>query len=193
MAHVVIVDAAGMDAAGYDRVMDRLDLGGRLPPGGIWHHAGATPSGWRAVDLWESPEAFQRFGDERLGPVFAELGFDRPRIEMLEVHEIRDGVYADAPFLQIVRMPGIDRDTFRAMDRRIIGGDQAPDHLVHHCNGTTSAFSWVVDTWTSKQARDAFMEAHVRPNVADAPLTGPPIIEDLEVHNRIATPTGANV
>jgi hypothetical protein len=192
MAHVVIVDLAGMDAAGYERVMDGLDLGDRMPPGGVWHHAGPTASGWRAVDLWERPDAFERFGDERLGPLFAELGFGPPKIEMLEVHEIRDGAFADAAFLQVVRLPGIDRETFKAADVKITGG-AAPEHLVHHCNGTTAAFSWVVDTWDSKEARDAFMEAHVRPTMAEAPLTGPPIIEEMEIRNRIASPTGAKV
>jgi hypothetical protein len=192
MAQVVIVDVAGMDAAAYERVMDRLDLGDRMPPGGVWHHAGPSPSGWRAVDLWESPGAFERFGEERLQPLFAELGFGPPKIEMLEVHEIRDGTFADAALLQVVRLPGIDRETFKAADVKITGG-QAPEHLVHHCNGTTGAFSWVVDTWTSKDARDAFMEAHVRPTMESAPLTGPPVIEDLEIRNRIAVPTEAKV
>lgn len=38
------------------------------------HAAGPTDDGWRVVDVWESEEAFQRFG-EVIGPVLQEVGF----------------------------------------------------------------------------------------------------------------------
>jgi hypothetical protein len=39
------------------------------------HAAGESQSGFRVVDVWESEEAFARFG-ERLGPVLEELGVE---------------------------------------------------------------------------------------------------------------------
>ncbi|WP_230211126.1 antibiotic biosynthesis monooxygenase [Streptomyces kaniharaensis] len=42
-------------------------------PGLISHTAGPTPTGWFVVDVWESEEAFQRFG-EIIIPILRELG-----------------------------------------------------------------------------------------------------------------------
>jgi hypothetical protein len=39
------------------------------------HAAGESQSGFRVVDVWESEEAFARFG-EKLGPVLEELGVE---------------------------------------------------------------------------------------------------------------------
>ncbi|MBA3434567.1 MAG: hypothetical protein H0U08_10795, partial [Actinobacteria bacterium] len=40
--------------------------------------AGPTDNGWRVVDVWESEEAFQRFG-EVIGPEHHEVGFPGER------------------------------------------------------------------------------------------------------------------
>lgn len=39
------------------------------------HIAGEGPSGFRVVDVWESEEAFQRFGEQLL-PVLAQAGIE---------------------------------------------------------------------------------------------------------------------
>ena len=45
------------------------------PGGGILSHAaGPTDKGFRVVDVWESEEAFQRFGGV-IGPILQEVGF----------------------------------------------------------------------------------------------------------------------
>jgi hypothetical protein len=50
----------------------------------ISHVAGQGPSGFRIVDVWESEEAAQAFG-EQLGPILEEVGItDQP--EMYEAH-----------------------------------------------------------------------------------------------------------
>jgi hypothetical protein len=44
------------------------------------HVAGQSESGFRVVDVWESQEAFDRFG-EKLMPILQELGVDlRPQL-----------------------------------------------------------------------------------------------------------------
>src|SRR5438445_820186 len=50
----------------YDAVMEKL---GPVAPGRIYHVAGPSEEGWRVVDVWESPEAFEAFLTERLLPV----------------------------------------------------------------------------------------------------------------------------
>jgi hypothetical protein len=48
------------------------------------HTAGEGPNGFRIVDVWESQEAVDAFG-EHLGPVLAEVGITDPP-QMYETH-----------------------------------------------------------------------------------------------------------
>ncbi len=77
----------------YEEVSARLTNGRGLnslsdwPVDGILSHvAGPTDTGWRVVDVWESEEAFHRFG-EVIGPVLQELNYPgRPRL--FSVHSV---------------------------------------------------------------------------------------------------------
>ncbi|GAA4903231.1 hypothetical protein EV188_1011149 [Actinomycetospora succinea] len=72
----------------YDDLLGRLDFrpGGPSEPGCLFHFATPTEDGFRGIDVWESPEAFQRFVSERLGPVLERLGIAAPDVRVLEVH-----------------------------------------------------------------------------------------------------------
>ena len=79
MPIAVLHDIPGGTQEQYEQVGARLTDGGSLdslsdwPVDGIVSHvAGPTENGWRVVDVWESEEAFQRFG-EVLVPVLQEL------------------------------------------------------------------------------------------------------------------------
>lgn len=54
---------------GKDRLESRVDW---PVPGLILHATGEGPDGFVVVDVWESEEAFARFG-ETLGPILQEL------------------------------------------------------------------------------------------------------------------------
>jgi len=60
---------------------DRMESPSDWPvPGLLVHIAGQGDSGFRVVDVWESQEAFDSFG-EKLMPVLQELGIEvRPEI-----------------------------------------------------------------------------------------------------------------
>ena len=53
------------------------------------HSAGEGPNGFRVVDIWESLEAAEAFG-EKLGPILAEVGITHPP-EMYEAHTFVTG------------------------------------------------------------------------------------------------------
>ncbi len=44
-------------------------------PGLLMHVAGQGPNGFRVVDVWESEEAFRKFG-EKLAPVLKSIGME---------------------------------------------------------------------------------------------------------------------
>ena len=60
---------------------DRLESPADWPVEGLLvHAAGEGENGVRVVDVWDSPEAFQRFG-ETLMPILQELGVEgRPEV-----------------------------------------------------------------------------------------------------------------
>ena len=186
MTSVFILTFAEVDgdpAQIYDSILEEMDLGGTVPDGAIWHYAGPYGNGWRVVDCWEDEGAFDRFAQEKIGPIGGKHGLADPQVERISVDETRDGDASGPRFLQVVRLP-VDGDTFRALDAKVVPGGQAPPDIVHHINGPDEEGHWVVvDSWTSKEARDRFLEERVYPNM---PEDGPsPEVEDLEVHNTL--------
>jgi quinol monooxygenase YgiN len=187
MAVAYILDFPGATRAEYDE----MELDGRMAPGGIVHTAGSYEGGWRVVDVWEDHEHFARFRDEKIIPFSHEAGMPAPGVRVLEVDEVKPGSGAPPAFVQVVTLPGIGREAFHAADRVILPDGQAPAEVTFHVNGPVEGGWCVIDGWTSKAARDEFMEARVRGAMADAPLTGPPRFEDLDVEASLTEPAAA--
>lgn len=98
MAIAVIFQIPGMTQAQYDQGAEAV-TGGRGAveklsdwpvPGLISHTAGPTPDGWFVVDIWESEEAFQRFG-EIIVPILTGLGVTNPEPKVYPVHVMVKG------------------------------------------------------------------------------------------------------
>lgn len=81
MPIVAVVEGPGLSRELYEESVrkltggkSRLDSPADWPvPGLLAHIAGQGAKGWRVVDVWESEQAFQRFG-EKLLPVLKEAG-----------------------------------------------------------------------------------------------------------------------
>lgn len=74
----------------YDRIDQEI---GEDPEGLILHTSSETGGGMRIIDVWESEEAYRRFEQETLFPVFQRVGIDTsggpPPIDSFEVHKLR--------------------------------------------------------------------------------------------------------
>jgi hypothetical protein len=77
---LMVHDSPGGTQEQYEQAVAHLSDGRGLNALGDWpvdgilfHAAGPTDTGWRVVDVWESPETFERFG-EVIGPVLQEVG-----------------------------------------------------------------------------------------------------------------------
>ena len=89
MAVVMVHQGPTITRESYDEVIRRLTDGGkdRMESPSDWpvegllvHIAGDGPNGFRVVDVWESEEACNRFG-EILGPHLEEVGVtEQPEI-----------------------------------------------------------------------------------------------------------------
>jgi hypothetical protein len=182
-----ILDFAGGTSAQYDAVIEEMQLDRHTPEGALYHAAGPTDSGWRVVDVWESDEAFQRFSSEKIAPVSQAHGLPAPQVQRREISQVRIGPNPGAParFLHVAQMPGLDADAFHAADAQVMP-EGVPAEMIFHVNGPTDDGWYVIDTWTSRADRDAFIEQRVRPAFAQAPLTGEPTFDDLELHNTLS-------
>ncbi len=88
MAIVAEFNIPGMTADQYDRVIQELEAkGAGAPEGRTFHVAGPTDTGWRVVDVWESQEHLDRFG-ETLIPVLVAAGVTPAQPEIRPVHNI---------------------------------------------------------------------------------------------------------
>jgi hypothetical protein len=189
MAVAYIMDFPGGSAEDYEAVIAKMQLRDTMPPGGLFHAAGPTDEGWRVCDVWESAEQFQQFADAKIGPLTAEQGMAPPRMRSFAVNQIRRGAQGPVTFVQVVRLPGIDAESFAEMDTRITGPErQAPEGCVFHVNGMLDGEWCVLDYWTSKDIRDAFIAERVRPAFEAAGVTAMPQFEEMAVHNVMTAP-----
>jgi hypothetical protein len=95
MAVAVQLDFRGATLEQYDQINETIGLlpgGPPAAPQEIFHWVMKTDDGFRVVDVWESREAFERFAEEKLGPICQEVGVaDPPEIQVFEVHNYLAG------------------------------------------------------------------------------------------------------
>lgn len=75
----------------YNQVAERIDAGGQ-PEGLIVHTAVDNGGKPQFIDVWESNEAAEQFGQERIGPAVAEIAPDvagPPDPDQVQIFEIR--------------------------------------------------------------------------------------------------------
>ena len=88
VAVAMLLEWEGMDEDAYRALVEAMELGGAMFPGAVLHLAGPIAGGWRAVDVWESEEAFERFRVERLGAALTRAGVAPPRVDLWPVHTL---------------------------------------------------------------------------------------------------------
>jgi hypothetical protein len=86
MAVAMILDFKGGTLDQYDQVVEKMELGGKPPPGGLFHWCAKTDDGFRVVDVWEDRAAYDKFSEEKIGPISAEVGGVEPEITAFELH-----------------------------------------------------------------------------------------------------------
>jgi hypothetical protein len=76
----------------YRQVEDKIDAANNPPEGLIVHTASEVDGKLKIVDIWESEEHAERFGQERLGPAIMEVAGEQvggpPEPGQVEIYEI---------------------------------------------------------------------------------------------------------
>jgi hypothetical protein len=95
MAVAITMDFTGGTLAQYDEVIAKMGFepgGPGAPDGGLFHWVTATDDGIRVTDVWETPEQFQRFAEEEIGPITQEVGIPSPPVlTFYDVHNYLTG------------------------------------------------------------------------------------------------------
>jgi hypothetical protein len=101
MPYCVIAENPEEGAQAFDRINQHLRDTGPFPPEGqLLLIAGPGEPGWRAISVWDSEEAAQRFFTDRLRPVCERAGVDFGKVQrtVFEVHMLVAGDPAAARF-----------------------------------------------------------------------------------------------
>ena len=86
VAHVIL---AGVTKEQYNQVRDAVGWLDEPPLGGISHLTWWEGDDCHNVDAWESEDAFNTFGETRLGPGMAKAGVDvEPQVTFQHAHEV---------------------------------------------------------------------------------------------------------
>jgi hypothetical protein len=88
MAISVYFPEANFTAKPYTEVLERLEKAGAgTPKGRLYHASLGSEDSLQVFDVWESQEAFAKFG-ETLLPIMAEIGYKPPTPMFAPVHNI---------------------------------------------------------------------------------------------------------
>lgn len=91
MAILMIHDVSDGTLAEYDQVIKELEAAGQGNPSGRLSHVAARKGdGYLVVDVWESQEAFERFG-QTLVPLLERAGGHVPAPRFYPVHNVIKG------------------------------------------------------------------------------------------------------
>jgi len=86
IAHVVL---EGVTPEQYDKVRAECDWLNDHPTGGLGHLSWFEGSTSHNMDAWESEEAFNAFGENRLAPAMARAGVNvQPQVTFHPAHEV---------------------------------------------------------------------------------------------------------
>jgi hypothetical protein len=91
MAISVYINPVSATAAQYDEIIRRLDAAGAGNPAGrLYHACFGTGDKLQVFDIWESQQAFDKFG-ETLMPIVQEIGTDTGQPMIEPVHNLIQG------------------------------------------------------------------------------------------------------
>ncbi len=88
MALAFIFEFPGGTQEQFDQVFEKLQFGGKSPPGQLYHIGGPIEGGWRVVDVWETQEAAAEFFQETFGQALSEAGVVNPQTQVWPVHTL---------------------------------------------------------------------------------------------------------
>ena len=80
----------------YDEVRDKVRWEDEPPEGGMFHVSWFEGGAMNVVDVWDSPEHFQAFVDDRLMPGVQAIGVEgQPEVDIHPTHRVLDQLHKE--------------------------------------------------------------------------------------------------
>jgi heme-degrading monooxygenase HmoA len=190
MAMMMIAELTGVTAAQYDEVNEKLGIApGDEPDGLIQHLAGPTEDGWMVVDVWESPEQFERFFAGGAAQAIAEVGAPPVEPRVLPLHKmIRRGAGTDANVFLVTEAEGFTPEMYDELTAKMPAhaGDGSAHAAVSHAAALGDGGMVIVDVWDSPESFQRFAGEQLAQAGSDLDLSAMDT-RVVPVHNRFAT------
>ena len=94
MSIVMYMTWDGATKEQYDAMRNEINWETDLPAGGIYHVASFEGNKLRITDVWETPEHFNNFIEQKINPAVVKLGIPgQPQVEIYPVHAINATAY----------------------------------------------------------------------------------------------------
>ncbi|MGN6378210.1 MAG: hypothetical protein ACTHNU_04605 [Gaiellales bacterium] len=186
MAVLMILQVPGGTTELYDSIGREIgiDTADDLPDGCLAHAAAQTDDGIVIVDVWESPESFARFSEQKLAPATQASGIQGLEPRLIPVHNrIHAGRGRNAGVIGLFETP-LTPDQYDEMVAKIAvhSGDGSEHPAVSHTAAVQDGTILVVDIWGSPEEFEEF--ASQISSALDGEL--PPMqVKFLPVHNHL--------
>lgn len=180
----------------YDAVIDEMGVRDNPPAGSLYHWCAPVKGGMQVCDMWETREQFERFAQEKIGPITAKHGLQAPQMEVTPVHEFIKGRVTDHKGTGLfIEFDGDTKQLLGYVDDINEGANIAgdpPAGLVIHWSMPTASGIRVIDHWRSRQDFDQFVQTRLGPALKALNMSQPRITQ-FEVYNTIDPRVAAKV
>ncbi len=101
MGTVMLMEWPGVTQEQYNRLISDVGLDANPTAGLILHVSGFSEGALRVLDIWDSPQAFERFQKDRLMAAVQNAGISGPpKVQFFPVHNIY------VPNVEMIRTAG---------------------------------------------------------------------------------------
>jgi hypothetical protein len=84
----MIMEFPGMTEEQYNKILEELKLTNKTAEGSLFHAAGPTEDGYRAIDVWVSEEAFKAYYESTIKPALHKVGLLSMQPKFWPIHKI---------------------------------------------------------------------------------------------------------
>jgi hypothetical protein len=187
MAVLVTLEVLGGTTETYERTNEILGVRGEedAPHGLVSHVCGVTGDGIVIVEVWDSPDSYDRFVHDRLSGALMEAGMPPAVPRLRRVHHLRHGSGTAASVLVMVEPPGLDAEAYDALVAELPAQDARALHVGAVKDDGTIL---IVDLWDSQESFAEFARTQVAEAAEDMGQVQPRVIP---LYNHLRGPASA--
>ena len=172
----------------YDAVIDEMGVRDNPAKGCIYSWCAPVEDGLHVCEVWETQEDFERFAQEKIGPLTAKQGLQAPKLSVTPVHEMVVGRDTDHKGVGVfVEAEGDAEELLSKVDRaseRMNVAANPPEGLIFHWMTTTPTGICSFDHWRSREDFERFVDEKLAPTLVESGLPQPRITY-FDVYNTI--------